>query len=121
MDRAGDTRRIGGKRWPACVRAGLASAAVTFAAAATGVDAQDITTAQTAAERFPTSDRRAQIAPTAEFDQLRAIAHGGGHVRVIIGLRIAFTPEGALSPGAREAQHRAIASASAAVQRALSE
>jgi hypothetical protein len=75
--------------------------------------------APAATEPFPTLDRRAQIAPSAEFSRLRALAHSSGHVRVIVGLRVAFTPEGALSPAAQEAQHRAIASAGAAIRAAL--
>lgn len=119
MDRAGRSR-IRGERWQTCIRAGLAAAVAVFAGAATGAGAQDTAVTPTATERFPTLDRRSQVAPSAEFDHLRAIAHGSGHVRIIVGLRVVFTPEGVLSPFAQETQHQAIATASAAVKRALS-
>src|SRR4029079_6649251 len=119
MDRAG-RRRVRGKRWQTCIVAGLAAAAAFFAVAPTGAGARDTAATPTATERFPTLDRRSQVAPSAEFDHLRAIAHSSGHVRIIVGLRVVFTPEGVLSPSAQEAQHRAIATASAAVKRALS-
>jgi hypothetical protein len=71
-------------------------------------------------ERFPTVDHRTKVAPSAEFDHLETLARGAGSVRAIVGLRVAFTPEGALSPAAVAAQRRAIARATAAVLQALS-
>ena len=111
-------KRFGEKRWRTCAWAGLAAAVLGFAVTATVAAAQEAITAQT--DHSPTLDRRAQIAASAEFEHLKALAHNGGRVRVIVGLRVAFTPEGALSAAAQEAQHRAIAIASAAVRRALS-
>ncbi len=102
------------KCWRVCTRAGLATGLALAVAAA-----QDGALAPAKAEHFPTVDRRAQVAPSAEFDHLRALARPTGRVRVIVGLRVAFTPEGGLLPAAQEAQHRALASASAAIRHAL--
>jgi hypothetical protein len=53
------------------------------------------------------------------FSRLRAIAEADGRVRAIVGLRVAFTPEGALSAARREVQHGAIVEATDDVRRAL--
>lgn len=116
----GTTRphRPGEKRWRACTWAGLA-AAVATGLAVTVAAAQEAAVIPSGTDPFPTLDRRAQVAPSVEFNHLRALASRSGPVRVIVGLRVAFTPEGALSPADREAQHRAIASAGAAIRAAL--
>src|SRR5438105_9330433 len=108
------------KHWRACTRLGLAAAGLTVGLTLAVAAAQEAAVAPVGEEGFPTVDRRAEIAPNAEFDYLRALARGTGRIRVIVGLRVTFTPEGALSPAAQEAQHRAIASAGAAVRGALS-
>src|SRR5438552_8465492 len=93
---------VGEKRWRVGIRLGLAAAGVavslTFAVAA----AEEASIAPAGAERVPTLDRRAEVAPSAEFDHLRVIARRSGRVRAVVGLRVAFTPEGALSPAAQE-------------------
>ena len=70
-------------------------------------------------ERFGTVDRSRASAPASDYDRFRATARRRGTVRVIAGLKIAFTPEGALAAGRRGAQRRAIDDATAAVRRAL--
>ena len=67
-------------------------------------------------EHFPTVDRTHARASEADFAKLRAIAEDEGSVRVIVGLRVAFTPEGVLSGRGRDAQHSAIDDATAAVR-----
>jgi subtilisin family serine protease len=57
-------------------------------------------------------------APASEFDRFRAAA-GDDRVRVIVGLRTPFTPQGALSPGARTAQQDGIDRETVAIRRAL--
>jgi subtilisin family serine protease len=71
-------------------------------------------------ERFATFDRSAVVAPRSAFDRLRALARDGGTVRVIVGLRVSFTPEGALPEARLRAQRAGISRATMAVQRALS-
>ncbi len=70
-------------------------------------------------ETYATVDRTDTRAPAADFASLRAIAEADGRVRAIVGLRVAFTPEGALSAPSRDVQHTAIADATEAVRRAL--
>ncbi len=50
---------------------------------------------------------------------MRAVADQEGRVRVIAGLRMSFTPEGALSSASRRSQHDAIDDATAGVLRTL--
>src|SRR5437868_209257 len=108
------------KGWRACARLGLAAAGLAASLTVAVAAAQEAAVAPAGAERIPALDRRAQVAPGAEFDHLRALARRSGRVRVIVGLGVAFTPEGALSPAAQEVQHHAIARASAALRGALS-
>ena len=61
----------------------------------------------------------AEAAPTGSPDRLAAAAKRDGSVRVIAGLRVPFTPEGALTSSARGAQRAAIARATADVRQAL--
>jgi subtilisin family serine protease len=70
-------------------------------------------------ERFATIDRTGTVASDAEFERLRAVARASGTVRVIVGLRVSFTPEGALPERSRGSQRAAIARASEAVRAAL--
>jgi subtilisin family serine protease len=58
-------------------------------------------------------------APAAAFDRLAAAAKRDGSVRVIAGLRVSFTPEGALGASARGAQRSAIARATGEMRRVL--
>jgi hypothetical protein len=111
---ASENQRRTYSRASAGVAAGLALSLVLTVGAA-----QESAAAPTNAPQLPSLDRPAQVAPNAEFNHLRALARGAGHVRVVVGLRVAFTPEGALSPAGQEAQHRAIASAGAAIRAAL--
>ncbi|MCA3562575.1 MAG: S8 family serine peptidase [Aestuariivirga sp.] len=53
----------------------------------------------------------------AGLQALRAKAASGGKVRVIVGLRVPFAPEGMLSPGEQEAQRRDIASSGESLRR----
>ena len=96
--------------------------AVAFAAIAAPVYGQQVQGAAAPAagdERFGTVDRSGTTPPESAFDRFRAAARRQGNVRVIAGLRIPFTPEGALAAGRRNAQHRAIDDATAVVRRAL--
>jgi hypothetical protein len=70
-------------------------------------------------ETYPTLDRTDTRAPAADFAGLREIAEDEGRVRAIVGLRVAFAPEGTLSETRRDAQHGAIADATEAVRDAL--
>ena len=70
-------------------------------------------------EQFATVDHTQTKAGGADYARLRALAEKQGRVRVIAGLRVAFTPEGVLSAGRRDAQHAEIAEATAAVRDAL--
>jgi subtilisin len=72
-----------------------------------------------ATEQFGTVDRTQTKAPEADYSRLRAVAEKRGRVRVIAGLRVAFTPEGVLSPARRDSQHAEIADATAAVRDVL--
>ncbi len=83
--------------------------------------AQTIQGAASAApeETYPTLDRTTTRAPAADFAGLREVAEDEGRVRAIVGLRVAFTPEGALSETRRDAQHGAIADATETVRDTL--
>jgi hypothetical protein len=71
-------------------------------------------------ETFATLDRTQTVAPGAAFERMRSAARTkGGKVRVIVGLRVRFTPEGVLTRSAGDLQHRAIADQTSAVRRAL--
>jgi subtilisin family serine protease len=71
-------------------------------------------------EMFTTLDRTETVAPSAAFDRMRTTARAKGDaIRVIVGLRVRFTPEGVLTRSAGDLQHRAIADATSAVRRAL--
>ena len=64
-------------------------------------------------------DRRQTEASAASFDRMRALADRDGRVRVIVGLQVAFAPEGDIGSGARHGQRAAIDRRTAAVREAL--
>ena len=70
-------------------------------------------------DRIDVIDNASKTAPAAEVDPLMKVARDKGKVRVIAGLQVTFTPEGALSANARTAQHRSIDQATADVRQAL--
>jgi hypothetical protein len=73
-----------------------------------------------AADTFVNTDRRAKQAGAKDFAALRdSAARDGGAIRVIVGLRTNFTPEGALSTAAENSQRDTIARKSDEVVKAL--
>jgi subtilisin family serine protease len=70
-------------------------------------------------ERFPTVDGTRTIAPAGDYARLGAIAERDGRVRVIAGLRLAFTPEGALAASRRASQRAEIAAKTREMRDAL--
>jgi len=70
-------------------------------------------------EGFATLDHTGTVAASADFARMRAIAERDGRVRVIAGLRVSFTPEGALGANRRDTQHSEIARATQSVLGAL--
>src|SRR4051812_23980191 len=57
------------------------------------------------ADTFATVDHSNASAPDASYTSLRAEAGQHGQVRVVVGLRMQFKPEGALSAAGTQAQH----------------
>jgi subtilisin len=70
-------------------------------------------------ESFNTVDRSGTQAAAADFDRLAATADKQGRVRVIVGLQIAFTPEGTLAADSKVAQRAEIARARTSLLKAL--
>jgi subtilisin family serine protease len=66
-------------------------------------------------DRFASSDHRGDRAPARDYDRLAGKA-GNGRVRVIVGLRTLFTPEGTLSGDEASNQRGEIAQATADVR-----
>ncbi len=94
---------------------GLASANASGGAVPGGV----APTEPTAPEAFATLDHTSATASAADFDSLEAVAEADGTARVIVGLRTAFTPEGAISKAEGADQRAAIDTATADVRAAL--
>lgn len=109
------TRRLGFGCCALLVALGFAA----VAAAASEPPVQGAAPSAPPQERFTVLDRAGTEAPATDFDRLRAVAEKRGTVRVIVGLRVAFTPEGALAPAGRTDQRAAIAEATAEVRRAV--
>ncbi len=70
-------------------------------------------------ERFETVDNRDKTASEADFGRMKVAGAPAGKTRVIVGLKTAFTPEGALPEDRRAAQRSDIARATEDVRRAL--
>jgi subtilisin family serine protease len=97
---------------------GLLGATLLVPAAASAADKGEAGSVQRPAatkDKTATLDLAARRAPAADFSRLEAKAADKGRVRVIVGLRTAFTPEGALGASAKGAQQDRIASARRAV------
>ena len=101
--------------------AGLMAAALVVPATASAAGGQVDPAAPAKAAPAPTSSLNlaAKRAPTADFGKLEAKAARDGRVRVIVGLRTNFTPEGKLSATSKQAQRQRIQAGRARVLDAL--
>ncbi len=106
------------KRFAGAAAAGLIVAAVAAVGGMAASGPDDGSTAgpvppavSTAPELLPSTDFRTTNPSAADVAAAKSIASSEGSVRVIVGLRVRFTPEGLLSPAAAAEQVAAIATA----------
>ncbi len=111
-------RKIHTKRFASAAAAGLIVAAVAAVGGMAAGGPDDGSTAgpappavSTAPEQLPSTDFRTTNPSAADMAAAQSIARADGSVRVIVGLRVRFTPEGVLSAPAAADQVASIATA----------